>query len=347
MPVLSINFGISTVRGVYLDDSGSVSSHVFRYPYSEDLYSHFYSEKDFYSDVVTVLLKELNAPKEGVKIIATGFPEVPAIRYEYASSVLFDQLVKQVDTHEVVSITDSTVFTQNKYSSHYDIEKLQYGKNEKNYLLNLALYSNALPEKPSEYNLILANIWNMLNTLRTDSKTTVMSTRPTLFMGDVFDTENPEFEKIAYLYILSFIVNPGVSYVALDKQADLVHLAHFKHYNREFSDLYDSFKPLNLGTLINSPGDTSCLIQNENSTNQLIEVKAGKIFFIPLGENADTRVLVKGKLLGNVERSVKGGKLGLIIDTRSKQDKSSYDYNQLQVDINSNLKSINEVLRRI
>ncbi len=345
MPILSLNFGIACVRSRYIDDSGISSSFVYKYPYSENLYSHFYSEHDFYSDVIDVIIKELGVITQGLKIIATGFPKIPSTKYPYDNSILFDQLIKGITNYEIVSITDSTVFTHNKYSATYDIEKLQYGKNEKNYLLNLSLYNNVIPETPSEYNLILANIWNMFNALRTDTKTLIMTTKPMVFMGDVFDFENVEFEEIAYLYILSFIANPGMYTLNLDKKSELVHLAHLKIYKKEMAKHFEEFSPIALGTLINSPGETTCLIKNESGSNQLLEIKPGKIFLVPMPENMNTKVIVKSKYFNSVEKTTRGGKLGLIIDTRAKQEPQHYDYNQLQIDINTNLKGIREALR--
>ena len=106
-------------------------------------------------------------------------------------------------------------------------------------------------------------------------------------------------------------------------------------------------KPEQLGTLINSPGETTCLIETDLGTSQLLDVGPGRIAFVPLEMSDQARVVIKSVNLGSIERNVQGGKLGLIIDTRTKNDLKTYDHNQLQIDINANLKNIGQVLAKI
>ncbi len=351
MPLLSLNYGINSTRGVYIDAEDKITSITYRYPYSRDLFEHTYSVDQYYEEVTSYLMRQFKISRtDKCDIIATGFPTIPNIPNKFANAYLLDQLVKKIDNYHVVSVTDRSVYKQNSYISHSDVKNLQYGVKEKNYLLNLALYSNVIPEKPSEYNLLLANVWNIFRTMdeqKMDAKEQKALLKPTLFMGDIFDTNKIEFEKISYLYLLSFIIAPGFHYISLDKHSELIHLAHMRYYNDKYAKLIEEYKPKNLGTLLNSPGDTSCLLQNDTNNSQLIEVRSGRIVFLPLNENTSTRIVVKGKQIGSIEKTVKGGKLGIIIDTRPKNDIKNYSYNNLQIDINANLKGINEIYGRL
>ena len=66
-----------------------------------------------------------------------------------------------------------------------------------------------------------------------------------------------------------------------------------------------------------------------------------------MDSGASARLVIKSQELGSVEKTVKGGKLGVIIDTRPKHEIETYDYNSLQMDINNNLKNIHEILAKL
>lgn len=349
MPVLSLKYGNSSVNAVYLDDEGEVSDYLFPYGYSKDLYAHFYAENDFYSDITDLIMSKLDVEKEGLKIIATGFPSIPTIGHEYTSSLTVDQLLSKVEDYEVVCITNGTVFTQKDYLSYFDTEKVKLGSMETNYLLNLAIYTNAFPTRPSDYNLLLSSIWGMLNSNRKNTKELILNSKPILFFGDILNEKfiDQEFESIAYLYFVSMVVNPGVYNLKIEDSNLILHLLHLKMHNYDLSQQYEQFEPESLGTLVNSPGETSCLVSTDLGTSQLMDIKPGRIFFIPLDKNASARLVIKSQELGSVEKTVQGGKLGVIVDTRAKHDLENYEHNTLQMDINSNLKNINEVLAKL
>ena len=349
MPILSLKYGSSNVNAVYVNDKGEVSSYFLGYGYSKDLYSHFYSEENFYTDIVDHIITQLSVTKEGLQIIATGFPTVPTIGQAYASSVTLDELFKKVDDFEVVSVSNGAVFTQNNYLSFHDGKTTKFGSMETNYLLNLSIYNNAFPTRPSDYNLVMSNIWGMLNSNRENTKELMLNSKPLVFFGDVFykDLMNKDFETIAYLYFISMVVNPGVYNLKIDDSNLLPHYLHLKNFNVEYSMHYEAFEPEILGTLVNSPGETSCLVSTELGTSQLMDIKKNRIVFIPLESGANVRLVIKSAELGTVEKTVRAGKLGVIIDTRPKHDIETYDYNTLQMDINNNLKNIHEVLAKL
>jgi hypothetical protein len=189
----------------------------------------------------------------------------------------------------------------------------------------------------------------MLNSNRKDTKQLILNSKPIIFFGDIINKDliNQEFENIAYLYFLSMVVNPGIFSLKVDGENLVPHYLHLKKFNFELSSFYDEFEPETLGTLVNSPGETSCLVSTELGTSQLMDIKAGRIFFIPLDKNASARMVIKSQELGSIEKTVQGGKLGIIIDTRPKHDIEAYDHSSLQMDINNNLKSISEVLVKL
>ena len=115
---------------------------------------------------------------------------------------------------------------------------------ESNYLKNLAVYKNVFPSRPSDYNLMFSNIWHAVNSKRTSTNEVILREKPTLFLGDVFSmpgVEGEDFEKIAYLQILSMIVNPGVFSVLLDKTNIYPNLLHLKLFKPDLGYIFDSF----------------------------------------------------------------------------------------------------------
>jgi len=349
MPILSLKYGSSNVSAVYINGD-DYSTYFLGYGYSKELYSHFYSEEDFYRDVVDHIISKLDVNKEGLEITATGFPRVPTIGLNYASSLTLDNLFNGIDDFDFMYLLNDGIFTQNGYISPKQGSSASFGKGEANYLLNLSIYKSAFPTRPSDYNLVMSKIWGILNSNRTeDTLKLVLDSKPVVFFGDVFykSLMNKEFRSIAYLYFISMVVNPGIFTLKIDSSNLLPHFIHMKKYSVDYGKHYEKFEPRVLGTLINSPGDTSCLISTELGTSQLLEIKENKIFFIPLDDTASARLVVKSAELGSLEKTVKGGRLGVVIDTRPKHDLKTYDYSSLQMDVNNNLKNIKEVLSKL
>lgn len=350
MPILSLKYGSSNVSAVYVNGDEPPVTYFLGYGYSKDLYSHFYSEENFYKDVVEHIVSKLNVQKEGLQIIATGFPDVPAIGQDYASSVTLDALLNEVDDFEYMYLSNDGVFTKKRFISPEDDTSASFGRTEANYLLNLNTYKSAFPTRPSDYNLLMAKIWGILNSNRKDDTLKlILDSKSFVFFGDIFheDLMSKEFKSIAYLYFVSMVVNPGVFNLKIDSSNLLPHMLHMRKFNVDYKEQYEKFEPKVLGTLVNSPGDTSCLVSTELGTSQLLEIKANRVFFIPLDNSASARLVIKSSELGSVERTVSGGRLGVIIDTRPKFDLQVYDYSSLQMDINNNLKNIREVLHKL
>ncbi|MFC1722332.1 hypothetical protein ACFL0C_01645 [Patescibacteria group bacterium] len=348
MPTLSINYGLSDITAVCIDDLGDLSDISIGYPYSRDLFAHFYSEQEYYTDIFNHILKKLKIHKTDLKVIATGFPHIPAIGYEYSSALTLDKLFKLVDKCHIVCADNCSIFTQDTFISLQNLNNLGLGEQEKNYLANLYVYKNAYPTTLSHYNLLFANIWHIVNSINGTRPLPKMEVEyPLLFLGDIFSVKEQEFTNIAYLYMVSLIRDPGIYYLTFDQRNLFPHFVHLAAFNNDFTHFKDDYSTKELGTLINSPGNTSCLIETEVGTSQLVEVSANRMFFVPMKREEGARIVVKSELLGSFEKKISGGDLGLIIDTRSKHDTKAYTYSDLQQDINANLKNINEVLNQL
>ena len=101
-------------------------------------------------------------------------------------------------------------------------------------------------------------------------------------------------------------------------------LALLTMHDPKYSSLFLDQKFWTLGTLINSPGMTECLIERESGPSQFVDVKPNELFFIPMEESTTVKLQVKNASLGTQERFVSGGKLGLIIDTRPKNNNVTF-----------------------
>ena len=344
MPVLSLNFGVASVKGVYADAKGNLSDYTVPYSYSKNLYAHFYSEEDFYADIAGHIMKQLKVPKTDLQIVATGFPMVPPIGVPYASTALVNELASEFEGYETVCLGDCTVITNETFASFYTLDNSQLGKAERDYLLNIATYRSIQPTSLSEYNLMFSNIWNMLRTSGETKLSDPASGKELLFHGELFDDMTPEKQKLAFLYIISLVVEPGIKVINVDMGNLLPHIVHIHKQEPSLVKMPESLQILRLGTLVNSPGNTAVLLETDLGTSQLLEIEAGKMVFVPLDMETNARMVLKNHNHGDVEHTVTGGELGLIIDTRNKNDLSGYDYSQLQMDIDNNLKNVGEVM---
>lgn len=346
MPILSLNYGISDVLIVYVDDKKEFVLHKNSYPYSKEMYSHYISEKDFYTEMVTHFIRRFKIPRNNLKIIATGFPKIPEINYPYDHTIHLNQLIEFISTYNIMLLNRYSVFTQSGFMSHQDLFNIPLGVREKEYLANISIYRNISPKTISNYNLLLQNNWCLVKALTNNLKPLFYSKDPILFTGNAFRYEGNNFKYLTYLYMLNFILEVGVyelNYDPTNIYSNLVHIASFDTY---YQDLLKKYKPKKTGTLVNSPGETSILLKTDIGTQQLVTVPEGKIFFMPLDENISAALLANSHQLGSVEKRIKGGEVGLIVDTRYKNEKD-YTSNQLLKDMELNLKALNEVLSRL
>lgn len=278
----------------------------FPYTYSENLFLNSFSQEEFYRDVIELGTKELDVKLELCEIYVTGLFSSPKIPFEVKkSSSLLTHL-----PDGYIYVDSKTVATKEKCNSFMPLTVYE---TEDNLLANLTLYNNLVYTDTRDVNtrdsLIRAIIANA------DMKLT----NPDIVLsGDRFvnfDLNKP----LSYLLVMDILRQPGIFYVRVDKNNMLPHVLML-----DIEEDYSS-----LGTLINSPGKTECLYKTDVGTSQMIDLEANKLFIVPLEKSASATVVLKNSS-GHVEQTIKGGELGLVIDTRNKADQ--FEFKEVEVD---------------
>ena len=207
-----------------------------------------------------------------------------------------------------------------------------------NYLSNKTLYPSLIPSSPDTFKAEDV----LTKTLATSVSAVSLADQPLLFTGGRFAV----FEKnpvATYLLALDLLKNPGLYTVKIDTANKLPVISILNYYlmgesgpkskkkkkKEKVSFLSDDILSLNdeaifddefvsLGTVLNAPGGVECLFEKEAGNSQFVELKSDKLFIFPLEKNASARIVVDGKSVGHIDTSIRGGSLGLVIDTRDK-----------------------------
>ena len=116
--------------------------------------------------------------------------------------------------------------------------------------------------------------------------------------------------------MFSLINTPGVYDIYLDRTHS------FLLFNMLNTVMEADKIPLDLesiehvGTLITGLGQVECLVTSENNSPFVFDVEKNTLRRTPLSDDTEYRLVVKNKDIGVVEKTVFGGRLGVIVDTR-------------------------------
>lgn len=335
MSLLSIYIGNSFVSTLYVNEEGYVTNFNFPYNYNTKLYGHFCDSESFYKEVIDYVIKKLHIKKTGLEIIATSYPAVPALGYDLQYFNTVDKLISSQSDYIVYVLDGYSFFSQKEHFSFDPSEDLTVTTPDHNYMSNLSIYNNARASTLAHYNYLLSRFRQMLKHEDRDS----LVDRPILFLGD-FIIE--KFENRGKLFLTEFIRNPGIYNLKIDTTNTYLHSLLIKNYN---SNIYNQLKrsTINtLGTLINSPGESSFLLKPDLENSRLLDLQENKFFITPLAETSVMNVVIKNKTLGSKDVSVSGGSLGLILDTRDKLDEAKFNDKQILDNLDQQLLVINE-----
>lgn len=304
MPVLSIYFGVSEVSLLAVNTLNDYK--FYNYPY-------FIKDETFIKGLIKLAAKELGYSFSGVPLICCGFPTVFASeQLGAASSLTLDKIFPKYPGITPVYVSNSTVISSAGFISAQNpslIDKSTLSSYYASSVYPFIIHADNLDQLKAD------------NLVRFYPPEIIFSEnfKPIVFTGDRFSPVHKD-TSVSYLLLLDLLKTPGVYEVEIDTKNALANLAMLNMYSPEYNQIIHDYKFDSIGTLINSPGATECLIENSDGTSQVIDVGANDIFIIPMEEAPPVRVFIKNNVLGSIEKKVRGGKLGLIIDTRSKND---------------------------
>lgn len=330
MPVLSVYFGSSSISFLYANSPKEYKFFKYPYVYSKNLFGHFVSEIDFYTALFDMIYKDLGIDKEmkssSAKLLFTSFPHIPLQNMHPELSVPLNNVVSRTNEYfaifvdECSVINPSTFFYAYPLKSYYKKEmKNEIELNTANYYSNLSVFPQAFFTSDSDR----LEHDNYIRFLSINSVYDMPKDLPIMLCGDRF-SDNSKYEPLTYLLAIDLIKDPGIFQVKMDLDNIFPVLALLTMHDPKYSSLFLDQKFWTLGTLINSPGMTECLIERESGPSQFVDVKPNELFFIPMEETTTVKLQIKNAALGTQERFVSGGKLGLIIDTRPKNNNVTF-----------------------
>ncbi|HLC93563.1 MAG TPA: hypothetical protein VJG85_00940 [Patescibacteria group bacterium] len=327
MPILSIYLGRSEVS--FLIFNSPEDYKVYNYPYS-------LTEPDFIKELIKVVSKELKTPNlSKYDLLMCGFPEVPKIDTEPKLSITLDKVATGIKEFYPVFMSNFSILTA---SSFLSVAKLEYVDiSMSDFFPNLSIYPYLLPSDSLEQ-FTLDNFIRFFPADLTAHNINV----PMVFSGERFGFDFSG-DPLSYMLIIDLVKSLGFYELRHDPQNIVANLSMIAKYDEKYSNLLADFKFLNLGYLVNAPGTVEGLLETESGTRQFFEVGSDKLFLIPLAEEHN-RVVIKSSVLGNIEKTVSGGKLGLIIDTRPKSNPQIFNDDYVEKGLNVWTTSLREVI---
>ena len=236
--------------------------------------------------------------------------------------------LSSIHNYSWLMVEDFTIITPSDLISYFPFSDFRNNEEYINYFSNKSLYPQAVPQRREQYD----REEDLLKKLSEKIEHKYTYETPLIFTGGKFfgADKNPGY---MYVSALGFLRKPGIYEVKMDTQNKLPVIGLLnqsfgvqnsgKEGNKvgmltadmlDGSQFHDEF--ISVGTVLRSQGRAECLFEKEDSSPQFVEIEKDKIFILPLGKNETARVSISTGKLGKVERNIKGGDIGFIIDTR-------------------------------
>ena len=327
MPVLSICFGLSEVSFLYFDQPSDFR--VFNYPYIP-------YDAVLLKDLLQLLEKTIKVKYTECDVVTCGFPQVLSDFLNPKLTLSLDTLFSKMTKYHGIFVGNFTVVSPLGYLSSSDVSDVE--GDDLNSLYNLILYHQIIQTDSFDQLTVDHSVRYFPAHL-----TSFDGTKPVVFTGDRFNFPF-KYDVTSYLLMLDLLKSPGVFKLQLDNANTLSGLTLIDIYNRDNADCTNNYNFENIGTLINSPGSTECLVETEDGTSQMIEVPGNDIFILPMDSAASSRILLKNTNLGTLENRIQGGRVGMIIDTRAKNDPKVFTKAHYAKSYKSWVERLNEAL---
>ena len=330
MPVLSVVFGDSSVSFLFLDSLTDYKFYNFPYIYSHELFISQCTEGNFYAEMLGVVCKALNKDPKNYQIILGGYPETPSMHVDHVSEQPISEIINYGSIYHAVILNNTSLISPSscfsafpaKYSNGLSSDE-EYKNAKTNYFANL----NAFPMYKPGYGVdptFLIEKDNIVRLFYVSPKNPGMEKdKFILFTGERFlNMEDKDSKSV--LLCLDLLKKPGIFQIKIDKNNLYPTMALAQAYDQTYENLILETEFMSLCPLINAPGQSELLIYNENNESKYMELPPDTIFFLPASENNQVSIKIKNQMLGNIEKYIKGGTLGLIVDTRDKSNEKTY-----------------------
>lgn len=317
MPILSVQLGLSSTSFLLYKSDEEMKFH--DYPYSYIPIYGYTSKKEFYLDIFDFVSGEFGLNHTECDLIVSALLDPTIGDYPIKSTKLVTNVLSTITDFSYVFVDPCSLvqndqfFSASPYTTSNSIFKL--GDPEKaNYLANSMVYINSVPQKDFD-------IFDRDDTTRFLAENIVtpnFKSNKVVFTGDRYS--NFETSKsLAYLLAVDLLKLPGYFEIYIDTHNQLANVAHLASFKPDTSHLIDDIPLHFVGSLVNAPGGVECLIKTSVGTSQMIDLDSETLQLIPLEKTSDTTIVARNQRIGNLEHTVSGGDIGLIIDTRNKE----------------------------
>jgi hypothetical protein len=331
MPILSIYFGMSEVSLLYFDNPENLR--VYNYPFS------IFSQPQSLPEFLKIVEKELKIDINEYELLISGFPYVPEVPGNLPKPVLsatIEKIIPSTMSFSGFLVNRFTLITPRSYvSGELNIEAESFLSN---YLSNLSIYPHMGTVDPLD-------TYTLDNYIRFNNLS-IPESVPVVFTGERFSKMH-DSDPFTYLLMLDLIKQPGVHEIRRDIDNVFINLALLSIYDKKYTHLLLEHDFVNVGTILNLPGGAECLLESEDGTTQFIEVKEEELFIIPTLRSSNNRAVIKSPTLGSMERYLRGGNLGLIVDTRSKCSPELFNRDYIEKNFKIWINNIEEVLNSL
>ena len=330
MPILSIYVGESQISVLEYTSGADFKFATYPYVFPYEIYQDGFNSEKFYTQVLRHLGKTEGIDIEADPILlGTVTGVAPAIKHTYNFSV--HEALSSVESYSWTLVENFVVMNERNMSSFYPMKKdLTFSQpNMVNYLSNKSLYPHIAPSSPDTFkseDVLSKN-------LSASMGASVATEQPMIFTGGRF-AHFDENSVASYLLALDLLRTPGVFNVRIDPSNKLPLIGLLNTYlqsneasdsGQEPADIDEAFEDefVTLGTVLNSPGGAEILFEMEAGNSQFVDIKPNRLFIFPLEKTSSARIVLEGKSIGHMEKNVRGGSLGFVIDTR---DQTASDF---------------------
>lgn len=344
-PILSINIGSSYISFLYFQEGQDPKTAVFPYVYNKNLFGHLTTESKFYSDVIKTIAKSLKLPATGYTTLVSGFPEPPKVDLDVKLYSSVEKSLGVFNDLSCIYVGHFKFLQANSFMYACLREDSKEGPSvtlieKMNYESNISLYPQINPiDELKRFDM------DTVSRIHSAQMNNILDPKkPVVFSGYSFYKDLNRSPFLTYLLALDLIKEHGSFELKVDEQNIIPNLGLINLYDSKVFNSISNYSLMNLGTLLNSPAPTECLLETDYGTSQLIEVEKDKLFFVPLEEGSSARIVAKSSVLGMLEKNINGGKLGFIIDTRDKNNLQMFTPEYFEKNYTPWITSVREIL---
>ncbi len=312
MPVLTAYFDVSEISFLLEKDDKELEFFHFPYAYSSEVFLNQSSQEEFNKAVIEAVLEERKLKLSSCDLVLGGFITPPKVGVEDKLSLDLLSIFHTINYFYPVLVNNYSVMTKVAVLSFENCPEKSSDPDQsyRDDIGNRSIYPQIIPaDIPS-----LSDLDRKIVERSHTGNFSYSSDFPIVLCGSRFNKPRT-VDYLDYILALDLIRKPGIYDLYLDRKNSLILLSLLKIYKKEMeNDPKQYFEAL--GTVINSPGDTECLVSSDVDTGQFFDVKRDNIYFVPVDLKGQENVSVKNSMLGSIKDSIQGGRAGLVIDTR-------------------------------